>query len=70
VELLQPVTQEGNSAYAREERSVIGQIHMRLLDLVRPHTAENNLMEGKEERSGQDLGLALPSGGTGLCPSS
>lgn len=35
VELLQPATEAGHSAYAREERSVAGHIHMRLLDLVR-----------------------------------
>ncbi|KAK9915262.1 hypothetical protein WJX75_006841 [Coccomyxa subellipsoidea] len=35
VELLQPATEAGHSAYAREERSVTGHIHMRLLDLVR-----------------------------------
>lgn len=45
VELLQPATQDGNNAYAREERSVAGQIHMRLLDLVRPHTNEDNSTE-------------------------
>lgn len=35
VELLQPSTTSGHSAYAREERSVAGHVHMRLLDLVR-----------------------------------
>ncbi|BDA43044.1 probable cell division cycle-associated 7-like protein at N-terminal half [Coccomyxa sp. Obi] len=35
VELLQPARTAGHSAYAREERSVAGHVHMRLLDLVR-----------------------------------
>ncbi|EIE26968.1 hypothetical protein COCSUDRAFT_59460 [Coccomyxa subellipsoidea C-169] len=35
VELLQPATEAGHSAYTREERSVAGHVHMRLLDLVR-----------------------------------
>ncbi|CAL8468960.1 g8501 [Coccomyxa elongata] len=35
VELLQAATTSGHSAYAREERSLAGHVHMRLLDLVR-----------------------------------
>ena len=38
VELLQAATKSGHSAFAREERSLAGHVHMRLLDLVRDTT--------------------------------
>lgn len=43
VELLQPATEAGHSAYTREERSVAGHVHMRLLDLVRGNASSSHL---------------------------